>query len=53
VTAANDSVKALNDFIDVAKTAVDDPQNVDQTGLTDSLTKLQDEFTTLGNTCSL
>jgi hypothetical protein len=52
-TAANDSVKALNDFIDVAKTAVDDPQNVDQTGLTDSLTTLQEKFTTLGDTCSL
>jgi len=51
--SADASVDALKAFIDEAKTAVDDPEAADQTALTDSLTKLQDEFTTLGTTCSL
>lgn len=52
-TSADASVDALKAFIEQAKTAVDDPATADQTALTDSLTKLQDEFTTLGTTCSL
>ncbi|MGK9146284.1 hypothetical protein KXS11_01465 [Plantibacter flavus] len=52
-TAADASVDALNAFIKQAKTAVGDPASADQTALTDSLTKLQTEFTTLGTTCSL
>lgn len=51
--SADASVAALKAFITEAKTAVDDPASADQTKLTDSLTKLQDEFTTLGTTCSL
>lgn len=52
-TSADASVDALKAFIEQAKTAVDSPDTADQTALTDSLTKLQDEFTTLGTTCSL
>lgn len=52
-TSADASVDALKAFIEQAKTAVDNPETADQTALTDSLTKLQDEFTTLGSTCSL
>ena len=51
--SADASVDALQAFIEQARTAVSDPATADQTALTDSLSKLQSEFTDLGTTCSL